>query len=168
MALAIASAILPLAGCSVAPTPNNNGAANDNASANDNAAAEPIFAANYRTTYTLVRDCRNSIEHGATIRVYANDVGATAYLAEAETMPVGSILVKEEFTGIDCDNDMELVYWAVMKKEAPGYDPEDNDWRFQESGAPDRRITIDGKASCIECHRATECVERDYMCTEGP
>lgn len=126
--------------------------------------AQPIFPADYRATFTLVRDCRNSIEHGATIRVWVNDIGAAAYLANQSPLPVGTIVLKEEFVGTDCETDGELEFWSVMRKEAAGFDAEDADWRFQEVGAPDRDVRLDSKVTCIDCHR--ECESRDYMCTE--
>jgi hypothetical protein len=52
-----------------------------------------------------------------------------------------------------------------MLKRELGFDDEDNDWQWQEISAQDRRITLDGKATCISCHREKECVARDYMCT---
>jgi len=53
---------------------------------------EPIFPANYRDTYPLVRDCRFSIEHGGPmIRVWANPLSAQPYLDEDNPLPVGSI-----------------------------------------------------------------------------
>jgi hypothetical protein len=72
-----------------------------------------------------VRECRFSIEHGGTaIRVLANDIGRQAYLDNAELLPAGSVIVKEEFDGPDCIDD-DLVRWRAMRKEAPGFDPAD-------------------------------------------
>src|SRR6188768_2381652 len=66
----------------------------------------PVFPANYRDTYSEVRNCRFSIEHGGvTIRVLANDVGRQPYLDDANPLPVGSIIVKEEFAGSSCDDE---------------------------------------------------------------
>ncbi len=128
-----------------------------------------VFPANYRSTYTLVRDCRLSSEHGGDqIRVWVNDIGAQAYLDEEDTLPVGTIVVKEEFAGLDCDNDSELVLWAVMRKEAAGFDPNTNDWEFYEYNAPSRTRTATPREICIACHEVPECVDRDYMCAEGP
>lgn len=127
----------------------------------------PIFPANYRDTYFEVRDCRFSIEHGGvSIRVLANDIGRQSYLDETNPLPVGSIIIKEEYAGADCENEEDLLRWRVTRKEAPGFDPEDGDWHWQWV-EPDRSVTFDDKAACISCHRAQECLDRDYMCTEG-
>lgn len=128
-------------------------------------AADVIFPANYREAFTLVRDCRNSIEHGSTIRVWVNDVGAEGYLADASPLPEGTIVVKEEFDGGVCDNDADLSFWSAMRKEPAGFDPGANDWRFQEVSGPSRRITLDDNATCIGCHTYEACIPRDLMCT---
>ncbi len=131
-----------------------------------NGGGEPIFPADYRSTFVEVRDCRLSIEHASTVRIWVNDVGADAYLAEESTLPEGTVVVKEEFAGADCSNDADLLIWSVMRKEPAGFDAEARDWRFQEVAAPSRRITIEGKATCIVCHTVPECLDRDLMCTE--
>lgn len=128
---------------------------------------EPIFPANYRDSYVIVRDCRLSIEHGAVmIRVWADPSSAQAYLDEANPLPVGAVIVKEEFEGVDCVTDEELIRWRPMRKEAPGFDPEDGDWAWQWVNK-DRMVLLNDKATCINCHRHAECVARDYMCTEN-
>ena len=130
-------------------------------------APTPIFPANYRDDYVEVRDCRFSIEHGGvSIRVLVNEIGAAAYLANANPMPVGSVVVKEEFFGPDCD-DAELARWRVMRKEEAGFDPADGDWAWQWV-EPDRSVRFNDKSTCIGCHVAPACEARDKMCTEGP
>jgi len=128
---------------------------------------EPIFPANYRDTYSIVRDCRLSIEHGGVmIRVWADPTSAQAYLDEENPLPIGAVVVKEEFEGVDCLTDSELVRWRPMRKEAPGFDPEHGDWAWQWVEA-DRSVLLNDKTTCIGCHLDPECVARDYMCTEN-
>ena len=143
---------LASAGCPSAPAPDGDSAT--------------IFPENYRSAFVEVRGCRASIEHAATIRVWVNEVGADAYLADENPLPVGSVVVKEEYAGADCSDDADLVAWSVMRKESAGFDAEARDWRFQESAAPSRRVTIDGNSTCLPCHLEPECVARDLMCTE--
>ncbi|NOT00758.1 MAG: hypothetical protein HOP29_09030 [Phycisphaerales bacterium] len=126
--------------------------------------AVPVFPNDYRATYRLVRDCRGSIEHAATIRVYVNEIGADAYLADANPLPLGTVVVKEEFVGTGCDNDEELAVWSAMLKREPGFDSADGDWQWQEVIAPNRRVRLDDKTTCIQCHREPECLKRDLMC----
>lgn len=129
--------------------------------------AELIFPVDYRETFAMVRDCRNSIEHAATIRVWVNDIGLEGYLGDAATLPEGTIVVKEEFEVLeDCDNDDNLTFRQVMRKESAGFDLTLNDWRFQEVESPTNRIVEDGPSTCRRCHTEPECVARDLMCTE--
>ena len=129
---------------------------------------EPIFPADYRQTYIEVRDCRFSTEHGGvSIRVLANPISAGPYLRLENPLPVGSIIVKEEYDGPDCSNDAELVVWRPMRKEAPGFDTDDGDWAWQWVDAPSRSVRYNDKETCIGCHRAEACLARDYMCTEA-
>jgi len=125
---------------------------------------EPIFPANYRETYTEVRNCRPSVEHGGvSVRVLASPLAAQPYLEEQNPLPLGSVVVKEEFDGPECD-DADLIRWRVMRKESPGFDSEHGDWHWQWVEA-DRSVLFDDKATCIGCHVRSECVARDYMCT---
>ncbi|HVM96806.1 MAG TPA: hypothetical protein VMT89_10470, partial [Candidatus Acidoferrales bacterium] len=126
----------------------------------------PIFPASYRSTYTLVRDCRFSSEHGLVyIRVLANSIGAQAYLNNANPLPIGTTVVKEEFGNSDCSDD-SLIRWRAMRKESPGFDPVDGDWHWQWV-EKDRSVTFNDKATCIGCHTVPACLERDHMCTLG-
>jgi hypothetical protein len=127
----------------------------------------PIFPADYRSNYTEVRGCRNSIEHGGvSIRVFTNDVATRPYLDGANPLPLGSIVVKEEYDGPECENDGELLRWRVMRKEEAGFDPQDGDWHWQwvDRGG---RVRFNDKTTCIGCHVPPECLARDYMCTHG-
>ena len=126
----------------------------------------PIFPATYLNTYTVVRDCRFSSEHGLVyIRVLANSLGAQPYLNNANPLPVGSTIVKEEFSSSDC-NPNSLVRWRAMRKEAPGFDLLDGDWHWQWV-EPDRTVTLNDKSTCIGCHSVRACLLRDHMCTVG-
>jgi len=129
---------------------------------------DPIFPADYRDTFQEVRDCRLSTEHGGVnIRVLTNAIAVEPYLRDANPLPLGSIVIKEEYSGSDCSNDNDLVRWRVMRKEAPGFDPDDGDWHWQWVDAPSRHVRFDDKDTCISCHVAPDCLARDYMCTEG-
>ncbi len=127
---------------------------------------QPIFPSNYRDSFVEVRSCRIGNEHdGYAIRVLANPIAAQAYLDESKPLPVGSIVLKEEFVGTDCRDDSKLFRWSVMRKEEAGFDPVDADWHWQRARV-DGSLLIDGKGTCISCHRAPVCTARDYMCTE--
>ncbi len=143
---------LALAACGKGPTKEENG-------------PEPVFAADYLETFTEVRDCRFSSSHPGMIRVLVNDIGAAAYLAGENPLPVGTVVVKEVFDGTTCGDYGELGMWAAMRKEASGFDPEDGDWHWQDV-LPERSVPNDTKTRCIACHSRDECAPRDFMCTE--
>ena len=125
---------------------------------------EPIFPADYAQSYVEVRDCRYSLEHGGIhIRVLTDPASAEAYEADASQLPVGSVVIKEEYSDAEC-KPSELIRWRAMRKEAPGFDVEDGDWHWQWV-TPRREVVENTKTSCIGCHRQPDCLERDYMCT---
>ena len=123
-----------------------------------------ILPSDYLATYVEVRDCRFSLEHGGVyIRVLTNPEAAQQYQDEVESLPVGTVVVKEEFSDAACEQD-EIVRYRAMRKEAPGFDSEDGDWHWQFL-TPRLEVAEDTKDTCITCHRQADCVRRDYMCT---
>ncbi|MBI4584508.1 MAG: cytochrome P460 family protein [Planctomycetes bacterium] len=125
---------------------------------------EPILPADYRSSYVEVRNCRFSLEHGGVyIRVLASPEAALKYLENANPLPVGSVIVKEEYSDDHCEAS-ELLRWRVMGKESPGFDPADGDWHWQWLTSR-CEVVYDDKKTCIGCHLQSDCVRRDYMCT---
>lgn len=156
-----------LVGCPIAPSPSPTPTATPTATrtATPLAAGTPIFPLSYRNTFVEVRSCVFSIEHGGvSMRILANPIGAQAYRTNANPMPVGSVVIKEEYNHSDCSDDSRLARWSVMVKKASGFD-EHGDWQWQWVRR-DRTILADGKASCIGCHLHPPCVARDYLCAE--
>ncbi len=127
-----------------------------------------IIPPNYAQTFIEVRDCRLSTEHeGYYIRVLTDAGAAQPYRENSPSLPVGSVVVKEEFTRSDCRSD-SLVRWSAMRKEPPGFDPTSRDWRWQRV-LRDGTVVAEGGASCVGCHARPACAVRDFMCTEpGP
>jgi sugar lactone lactonase YvrE len=125
---------------------------------------EPIVPADYAASYVEVRDCRFSLEHGGVyIRVLTSPEAAQPYLKNASPLPVGSVVVKEEYSDGECEAE-ELLRWRAMRKEAPGFDPQDGDWHWQWL-TPRREVVYNEKSTCIGCHVRPDCLGRDYMCT---
>ena len=165
----IAAVNATLNGCPATPTPTTPADPTPTATV----AIEPIFPADYRSSFVEVRNCRLGIEHNSLmIRVLANPIAAQPYRQLQNPLPVGSIVIKEEFDAADCSNDADLVSWSVMRKETPGFDPEDGDWHWQWLDAPSKHVRCDDKLcpgfTCVSagCHRLPECLARDYMCTQ--
>ncbi|MCX8072670.1 MAG: hypothetical protein N3C12_09485 [Candidatus Binatia bacterium] len=129
---------------------------------------ESIIPPNYAQTFIEVRDCRLSTEHeGYYIRVLTDAAGAQLYRENAPSLPVGTVVVKEEYNRPDCRAD-SLVRWSAMRKELDGFEPTGSNWHWQRV-LRDGTIVADGKETCIGCHVRPACSTRDFMCTEaGP
>lgn len=164
----VAAVNAALSGCPATPTPSvPSPTLTSVATPTPGLVATPIFPASYRNTFAEVRDCRFSVEHGGVaIRVLANPVAAGPYLRDENPLPVGSVVVKEEYVAADCKDDSKLIRWRAMRKETPGFDSDDGDWHWQWVNR-DRTVAFDDKQTCIGCHLAPSCVARDYMCTVG-
>lgn len=84
--------------------------------------------------------------HGAFLTTYVSDRAHSAIVGKKGTIPVGSIIVKENY-----DVDKNLDSLTVIYKMA-GYNPDASDW-FWAKYQPDGTIDLEGKvAGCIECH----------------
>lgn len=151
----IAAALL--GGCSDPPAP----------------APTSFVPSDYARRFTEVRGCRVTQEHVgegvdggvvSNIRVWVNPESAAAYLANAATLPAGTLVIKEQFRDASCSR---LSSWTVMRKE-PGFDPAHGDWHWQRVRSSDNGVVEDGRvARCFSaCHSEAHCVRRDWMCTE--
>lgn len=101
--------------------------------------------------------------HGALLTTYLNGLAYDALTNKAGKMPVGAIIVKENYAP-----DSTLAATTVMYKVAD-YNPEAGDW-FWVKFLSDGKVDMDGKAqgrvpTCIQCHRAQ--TNNDYVFT-GP
>lgn len=110
---------------------------------------DALLPADYAATFTLVRECRQSIDHSPHFRVLADALAVGPYLTRGAPFPVGAVLVKEDYADAGCT---ALKGFAVMKREPPGYDPEAGDWHWQRI-KPGGRIVDDGRVTgCRSCH----------------
>jgi hypothetical protein len=127
-----------------------------------------LLPADYAQSFTLVRDCRPSIEHLPYILVRTPAALVTRYNQGPFPFEAGSLIVKEEFSDRGCTS---LTGYTLMRKEPAGYDPRYGDWHWQRLDAAGKVVT-DGKGdqalgNCATCHLATAaCKLRDFTCTE--
>jgi hypothetical protein len=120
---------------------------------------EPLFPEDYRATYVEVRNCRQSADHDLhMIRVLADPAARDPYVGRDAPIPVGAILVKEEYDFGDLDCTGPIVRWTAMQRLEPGTAPLDLDWYWQ-AADPDRNVTEDNPERCANCHQG--CVEPD-------
>jgi hypothetical protein len=110
---------------------------------------EPLFPEDYAAEWTMVHDCRRSIEHDLTfVRIWADPTSVDTYTSREGELPEGSTLLKEEFGDAECS---DLIGWTVMMREA-GFAPAAGDWRWQRV-RDDRFVTSDGSLpECFLCH----------------
>lgn len=114
----------------------------------------------YASTYKLYpgkgRMYAGSQPHGAFLTTYVNDAAHRALSNDTKPLPVGSILVKENYMP-----DRKLAAVTVMYKVA-GFDPQNNDWYWLKRDAAGK-VEASGKvAGCIGCHKPSQ---RDYVLT---
>ena len=99
--------------------------------------------------------------HGMLLTTYINDLALDALTNGAGSMPVGAIIVKENFMG-----DGTHAATTVMYK-AGGFDPAHNDWWWLKRDA-DGTIAAEGGPGgmaqmCIACHMGK--TDNDYIFT---
>ena len=136
--------------------------------------ASSLIPADYRSTFVMVRNCRMTTEHTApaghpttitNIVVYVNSSSAAAYNANANPLPVGTVVLKEEHDDPGCNH---VVAYSLGRKESAGYDPAHGDWHWQHILATGA-VETDGRTptcNTSSCHSAPACLARDFMCTE--
>ena len=95
--------------------------------------------------------------HGVFLTTYVNGRGYKAIEKKAGMLPVGSIVVKENYSP-----DKKLMAYTVMYK-VKGYNPQAGDW-FWAKYTPDGKIEAEGKVEmCINCHSKKK--DNDYVFT---
>ena len=95
--------------------------------------------------------------HGNLVTVYVSDEAFAAVEDNAETMPNGSIILKEGYS-----SDGELQEILLMQK-IDGFDPEHNDW-FWAAYSPDGEVAVEGQVeACQDCHSGAQ--DTDYVFT---
>ena len=112
--------------------------------------AEPLFPADYSTTYTQVRDCRSSADHELHfIRVLADPAALGPYMGRTDPFPDGAIVLKEEHDFGDTDCSGTVVNWTVMVRDSTAVDTEG--WQWQKVDA-NRKVTSSNESRCFGCH----------------
>ncbi len=97
--------------------------------------------------------------HGMLLTTYVNDVAAGALVEPRGSMPVGAIIVKENYMA-----DSTLAAVTVMYK-TESFNPEHNNWYFikrNADGSVDAAGRFDG---CQNCHGAR--ADNDYILTSS-
>ncbi|HEY8141779.1 MAG TPA: cytochrome P460 family protein [Kofleriaceae bacterium] len=117
------------------------------------AAPEPLFPADYASTWTKVRDCRSSSSHDFhLIVIWADPDAAGPYLDRDADFPVGSVVLKEEYDIGDTECTGDIVQWSLMKRLEAGSAPEAQlDWLWQKVDE-NRQVLTQNESRCYACH----------------
>lgn len=112
----------------------------------------PVFPENYAATYTEVRNCRPSGDHDLNvIRVLADPTALGPYQNHDAPIPVGAILLKEEYDFSDPTCSGPIVQWTVMQRLAAGTATDKLDWKWQLVDSQ-RNVTGVDTPKCYGCH----------------
>lgn len=113
---------------------------------------QPLFAADYASHYTEVRDCRQSGDHDLNIiRVLAAPDALAPYRDRAAPFPEGAVVLKEEYDFGDTTCTGPIKQWTVMQRLADGTSPDALDWKWQLVDA-ERNVTGEDTPRCYGCH----------------
>lgn len=126
------------------------------------------FPADYRASYTEVRNCRQSNEHDLNrIRVLADPTAIEPYRKRTSPLPVGAVLLKEEFDTADTACSGPVKQLTVMKRLAAGSSPSALDWQWERVD-PSRNVLGKDTPRCIGCHKGCtpEAGGFEFTCTE--
>ena len=97
--------------------------------------------------------------HNAYVDIYVNKAAEAAYRERKALFPVGSEVYKPLYA---TPEKKEIALLVIMRKMAPGYDNEHNDWWYGVYDGSGRVGYHKGKIrSCIACHAQAR--ETDYM-----
>jgi hypothetical protein len=114
---------------------------------------DPLFPADYLTTYAEVRDCRSSGDHDLhRIRILADPAALAPYLDRVDPFPEGAVVLKEEYDFGDDHCSGDIKQWTVMVKLAEGASADTLGWTWQEVDAS-RAVRSENAPRCIGCHR---------------
>lgn len=135
----------------------------------DEAAPEqPLFPADYASSYAIVRDCRASTDHDLTrVRVLAAPDTVAAYMGRAQPFAPGALVLKEEYDYGDMTCEGDVVSWTVMQRLAEGSSQGTLDWEWQDVDAA-RRVVSTNDSRCVGCHTSCGMPPGGYegTCTE--
>jgi len=92
---------------------------------------------------------------------YLNDAALQALEAQAGTMPVGAVLVKENYMP-----DSTLAATTVMLTRENDHNPEHNGWWWLKRNADGTNEVVGRGAGCPSCHGG-QAADNDYVVT-GP
>ncbi|HEU0037019.1 MAG TPA: cytochrome P460 family protein [Kofleriaceae bacterium] len=120
----------------------------------DDTSDPPLFPEDYAATYTEVRNCRASIEHGPIrIRVMASPEALGPYTDRVSKFPTGAIVLKEQYDDGDTACAGPILEYTVMQKLDVGSATAELDWAWQEVTASTFKTKTIDAGQCVACHK---------------
>jgi len=124
-----------------------------------------LTQADYRGNWTLwpgMGELYSGNEpHGMLLTTHLNDAALQALESQAGTMPVGAVLVKENYMP-----DSTLAATTVMLTRENDHNPEHNGWWWLKRNADGTNEVVGRGAGCPSCHGG-QAADNDYVVT-GP
>jgi hypothetical protein len=114
------------------------------------AGADPIFPADFASTFQEVRPCMRSGDHDLNhVRIVVNQTGHDAFVTRSGPFPEGTLIVKVEYADPTCS---DLTGYTSMRRDAAGSSPEAGDWTWQRLDE-NRKVERTGNIpECVSCH----------------
>lgn len=112
----------------------------------------PDFPADYKSSYTEVRNCRLSIDHdGEYVRVLASPSALAPYMNRTDPFPDGAVVVKEQYARTDSTCSGAIQDYSVMMRVENGTAPLLPQWDWQHVDA-NRNVLSEDIKRCTSCH----------------
>ncbi len=130
---------------------------------------ERFFPDDYLTAFGQALDCRtfSSGHFGNTVGVYISADQLDNYIDETYGFPVGTVIVKTEYSNIDPTCGGDVIRITSMRKGPAGTAPNSGDWEWQEFDLDDGTERSGQLPECINCHSGgnPDCgPEKDFTC----
>jgi hypothetical protein len=122
-----------------------------------------LLPASFPGGFSVVRDCRFSVEHDSVyIRIFADAGAAPVYEDASYPFATGARVVKEEYRDSTCT---DVTGWTVMHRLDDAQMAADPNWTWQRLDEMRVPIGPETPETCASCHRA--CTEgRDGVCAD--
>jgi hypothetical protein len=113
---------------------------------------DPAFPPDYASSYTEVRDCRQSGDHDLNVvRILADPAALAPYRDRDQPFAAGAVVLKEEYDFGDTSCTGDIKQWTVMVRLDEGSAPDTLDWKWQQVDAA-RNVVGEDTPRCYGCH----------------
>ena len=122
------------------------------------------FLQDYNNWELAKADVTSPAHMNAIKDVYVNSIGIDAFKSGTVPFPAGTIITKENYADESGTKGSLMALTCMIKMEA-GYDPDNGDWAYVNTGADGVAQETGKLTMCIECH--TQVKDKDYVYLGG-